>query len=96
MTDYRLSEEADRDLFEIAVYTVENWSERQAETYIDGLHGLFIRLAGNPRLGIASDDVRAGYFRRRYKSHVAFYTLRPRGILIMRVLHVSMDYLQHL
>lgn len=40
MADYRLSEEADRDIDAIAVYTLENWNEAQADRYVMGLHTL--------------------------------------------------------
>ncbi len=96
MPDYRLSKRADRDIFEIARYTVETWDETQAGRYLSGLHDAFQSLAGQPQLGIASDDIRPGYFRRRYRSHMIFYKRSEDGILVVRVLHARMDYLRHL
>jgi len=96
MPDYRLSEEADRDIYAIALYTLENWNEAHADRYIIGLHNTFQRLAAKPRLGIRCDDIRPGYFRRRYRSHMVFYKEAQNGILIVRVLHAQMDYLRHL
>ncbi len=96
MPDYRLSGEADSDLFEIARYTLETWDEAQTDRYLTGLHELFQKLAMKPQLGMASDDIRPGYLRRRYRSHMAFYKRSGAGILIVRVLHVRMDFLRHL
>jgi toxin ParE1/3/4 len=49
-----------------------------------------------PQLGAASDDIRPGYLRRRYRSHMVFYKRSDADILIVRVLHARMDYLRHL
>lgn len=96
MAEYRLSEEADRDIFEIARYTLQTWSEDQVDRYVMGLDGALQRLAENPRLGRASEDIRAGYFRRRYRSHMIFYKKTDFGILVVRVLHAQMDFIRHL
>jgi toxin ParE1/3/4 len=96
MADYRLSAEADRDLLEIASYTLETWNEAQVDRYMGGLHDAPLRLARNPRLGTPMDDIRSGYYRRRHRSHMIFYKLATDGILVVRVLHGSMDYTRHL
>ncbi len=96
MADYRLTAEADRDIFEIARFTLETWDEVQTDRYLNGLHDTFRELANEPTLGTKSDDIRPSYFRRRYRSHMIFYKTSRAGILIVRVLHVRMDYLRHL
>ncbi len=96
MADYRLSAEADRDIFEIARFTLETWDEAQTDRYLNGLHDTFQELANEPASGTKSGGIRAGYFRRRYRSHMIFYKSRGAGVLIVRVLHVRMDYLRHL
>ena len=96
MADYRLSREADNDISAIAHYTLEAWTEAQADRYVLGLHATLERLAANPHLGMACDDLRPGYRRRRYRSHMVFYKLVDGDILVVRILHAQMDYLQHL
>jgi len=96
MTEYRLSAEAERDLYAIAAHSLETWGEAPAQRYLSNLHSLLERLARNPRLGVASDHIRPGYFRRRYESHMIFYTRSQNGITVIRVLHGQMDFLQHL
>jgi toxin ParE1/3/4 len=92
---YRLSQEADNDIAAIAQHTMETWSEAQADRYLLGLHDVLQRLAANPRLGIASDEIRADYRRRRYRSHMIFYKIEEGGIFVVRVLHAHMDYVRH-
>jgi len=97
MAEYRLSVEADRDIYEIAKYTLDHWSETQAQRYVQGLEALFQRLCDNPRLGKTSDDIRPGCFRHLYRSHMVFFKRsRESGILIVRVLHAQMDFVRHL
>jgi toxin ParE1/3/4 len=96
MTDYRLSREADRDVFGIARYTAETWSEAQVDQYLLGMHELLSKLAQSPSLGVKCDDIRSGYFRRRYRNHMIFYKKGPHGILVVRILHARADYIRHL
>jgi len=55
------------------------------------MHKAFGRLARNPKRGTDSANVRPGYFRYRYRSHVVFYKTTADGILIVRVLHAQMN-----
>lgn len=96
MADYALSRKADADIQEIASYSVRNWSLARAEAYILRLHEAFQRLAESPHLGRNIDELRKGYFRYEHESHVVFYKHSGRGILIVRVLHKSMDVKRHL
>lgn len=96
MADYRLSREADNDISAVAEYTLEAWGEAQAERYVLGLHKTLKRLAAKPEVGTASDDLRPGYRRRRYRSHMIFYKITRSDICVVRVLHGQMDFLRHL
>lgn len=96
MPDYKLSRLADRDLSEIARYTIKHWSEHQADDYFLGLHRLLSRLAQKPEIGIASDHISLGYLRYRFRSHMVFYKKTRQGIFIVRVLHGRMDFTRHL
>lgn len=81
---------------EIWFWTDQNWSERQADTYLDGLRNEFAALADDERRGSRSDDVREGYWRKRFQSHVIFFVRTPDGIEVVRVLHRGMNFLRHL
>lgn len=96
MPDYRLTEAADNDILQIAIYTLRTWGEAQSDRYLNGMHKLFGRLSVKPELGINCDSIRPGYVRFRYRSHIVFYRKVSSGVLIIRVLHGQMDFVRHL
>lgn len=91
--NYRLSEEAARDLENIWQYTFEHWSLEQADYYLNFLFNEIEHLAENPESGQDFSFVRKGYFRSRVKSHFIFYKIKPKLKIIdvIRVLHQQMD-----
>ena len=96
MTRCLLRPRAQRDLEEIWAYTARTWSPGQAETYIRQIqHGCGI-IADDPRLGRPCDDIRAGYRKFKSGSHFLFYRPINDGVEIVRILHSSMDFNQHL
>lgn len=97
MAEYRLSKSAENDLAEIADYTIATFGIEQSRRYRDGLNTCFQNLADNPKLGrSASLDLAPELRRYEYQSHVVFYMPELRDILIVRVLHKSMDAPRHL
>lgn len=48
MADFKLAPEAERDLFEIALYGLENFGPVQSEQYRDGLKSRFQEIANSP------------------------------------------------
>jgi toxin ParE1/3/4 len=93
---FRVSKAAKRDLIEIARYTLEHWGDDQRKRYLGQLDARFRWLARNPKRGIASDDIRAGYWRYREGRHVIFYRISDHGVQIIRILHARMLADQHL
>jgi toxin ParE1/3/4 len=87
---FRLSRRAEEDLLGIGAYTLRTWGERQTSHYIGNLEECCRMLAGNPALGRACDDVRAGLRRMECGRHVVFYRVHSRGILVSRILHQCM------
>ena len=90
---YKLSKEAARDLENIWLYTVETWSEEQADRYYNLLLDEIEYVAEKPRVGKDQGHIREGYLRIRVKSHYIFYkiNLGENLIEIMRILHQRMD-----
>lgn len=86
-----IKEEALDDLEEIWLYTLQNWSLEQADRY----HGLVIKeiefLATRPASGKSQDHFRKGYRSTKVNSHIIFYLFDKTEILIVRILHESMD-----
>jgi len=96
MANATLSPRAEQDMREIWHYSVETWSERQAQTYSDALFDIMEDLAKAPERGQSAQDIAEGLRRQRCQSHVIFYRLVSDGVLIVRVLHQNMDFATHL
>jgi toxin ParE1/3/4 len=95
MNNYRLSRLAAADLEEIAEYTIERFGIEQSRRYRDGLKTCFVQLANNPMLGRRTEQLMSGLQRFEHQSHVVFYISEPDYLLILRVLHSSMDVQRH-
>jgi toxin ParE1/3/4 len=95
MPEYRLSARAAGDIAGIADYTIEQFGVNQARRYRDGLETCFSALAENPLLGRSTEELAPNLKRFEHGSHVVFYQARERGVLIVRVLHESMDAPSH-
>ncbi len=96
MVSYSLTREADLDLEEIYEYTIHKFGLEQADKYLLGLHDRFQILVQNPMLGRSADEVKAKLRRFEYQSHIVFYVSDIDKILVMRILHQSMDVEKHL
>jgi len=95
MAAYRLTRRADDDLDAIYEYTTVNFGLEQAQSYISGLHVRFEELATHPVLGRNAEPLAPGLRRYPYRSHVVFYVPEDQGVLIVRVLHESMEPRRH-
>ena len=49
-------------------------------------------LAEFPRTGRSAEELRTGYFRFRYQSHMIFYTIEQDHIVIQRLLYGRMNF----
>jgi toxin ParE1/3/4 len=80
------------DLTEIWVYTIETWSEKQADKYYDLLITSCNELAKNPILGKKYDILNKGILGYKTGEHVIFYSIiSVNEIEIVRILHGMMD-----
>ncbi len=69
----------------------KTWGVEQRKTYLKGLDFAFHFLAENPLSGVACDYVVEGLRKHHFKSHTIFYETLNSEILVIRVLHKSMD-----
>ena len=93
MEQFQLSKEAKNDLRTIAVFTENRWGRAQRNFYIKQLDEAFLMLAQNPNLGISCDYIRDSYRKFPQGSHIIFYKRTAQSdILVVRILHKSMDY----
>lgn len=89
---YDLSVQAKTDLADIWKHTFENWSVKQADTYIGILFHAMDQLCDQPEMGRNFEHVRTGYRGFRIKSHIIFYRMNNGKTLeVMRILHKKID-----
>ncbi len=92
MADYYFSEKAVDDLTMIWNYSVEVWSERQADKYYELLMISCNELARNPKLGKIYDILEQGVLGYKCGEHIIFYRMVSEGdIEVVRILHGTMD-----
>ncbi|MFV0645065.1 MAG: type II toxin-antitoxin system RelE/ParE family toxin, partial [Sphingomonadaceae bacterium] len=87
-----ISGQAASDLAAIADYTIAEFGIAQARKYRDQLQSCFDALLDNRQLGRSAGELTPGLRRIRQQAHVIFYRPVVDGILIVRVLHHSMDF----
>ena len=63
MRGYRLSPQAEEDLFKIFEYTYQHWGLEQAQSYIRNFDSMFEKIMQQPSIGLVCDDIRTGYRR---------------------------------
>ncbi len=95
MAGYRLTQKATDDLDTIYEYTTVNFGLEQARGYLTGLHERFKELAARSAMGRNAEPLAPGLRRYPYRSHVVFYVSVDKSVLIVRVLHESMDPPRH-
>lgn len=92
MSQYHLTNEAVRDLSEIWLYTVESWSEEQADRYYEMLLKTCSNIATNPKIGRSYTKIAKDLFGVRANRHIIFYRIISSSqIEISRILHEQMD-----
>ncbi len=91
----RFTRRAELDLLSIGEYTLRTWGPTQTDRYLSEMEACCRRLAENPLLGRACDEIRAGLRRMEQGRHVIFYRQQTDGILVSRILHHSMVPEQH-
>ncbi len=96
MPDIRLSVAARDDLMDIWRDTAERWGPDQADRYLDEIDTALKALARNPRRGAECPDLLPGARRQVTGRHLVFYEEDATRIMVIRVLHQSMDLPRHL
>ena len=92
MARYRLTNKAVDDLTQIWNYTIDKWSETQADKYYQMLLDNFSEVANNPDLGKNYSGVFENLSGYRAGRHIIFYRrIGDDEIEIARILHEQMD-----
>ncbi|WP_127140111.1 type II toxin-antitoxin system RelE/ParE family toxin [Flagellimonas marinaquae] len=92
MAKYELTHKAVEDLTGIWEYTIEQWSEQQADSYYNLLLDSCQDIANNPELGKNYDGITKDLFGLKTSRYIIFYRKRiNQPIEITRILHGQMD-----
>ena len=83
------------DIGAIWDYTAETWGIGQADRYVDDIRDTCVALAGGERVG-RRVEVLDGYLKYPIGRHLIFFRQDGPGIVVIRVLHQSMDVERHL
>ncbi|MHA7880628.1 MAG: type II toxin-antitoxin system RelE/ParE family toxin [Saccharospirillum sp.] len=97
MTPFLLTAAARRDIIDIGRFTGKKWGKRQRSQYLKQLDEAFKLLARQPELGRNAQDIKPGFKKYNPGSHIIFYRAgKDSHIVVVRILHNSMDVDQHL
>lgn len=92
MSKYHLTNRAIEDLTDIWIYTVENWSEEQADRYYEMLLGSCAEVASKPNSGRVYGQIMNDLFGISSGRHIIFYRVITLGTVeITRILQERMD-----
>jgi toxin ParE1/3/4 len=93
---YRLSPRALQDLEEIWLYTFQQWSATQANSYVSDILSACKGLVSGEKIGMNAEDIRNGYWKYFNGSHSIYYKFTGQHLDVMRILHQSRDVKTHL
>jgi toxin ParE1/3/4 len=92
MARYELTNKAVEDLAGIWEYTIEKWSEEQADRYYKLLLDSCQDIANNPELGKKYEGITEDLYGLKTNRHIIFYRKRlNKPLEITRILHGRMD-----
>jgi toxin ParE1/3/4 len=78
-------------------YTGDRWGDDQSEKYVREIQRAIERVADNPGIGRACDEVRPGYLKHAVGTHTSYYRIASVDVIdVVRILHQRMDIDRHL
>lgn len=96
MTTFLLTPAARDDMADVWRYSSENWGSDQAASYVRSIQHACQGLADGTRIS-RPVDIRNGYRKTLVGSHVLYFTqAEGQPVIIVRILHQSMDVSRHL
>ena len=96
MTGYILSPAAESDVNDIWDYTVERWGVRQAASYVGDIRDSCAALSQGTHVS-RPVTVRDGYHKAIVGMHMVYFRrTNETAIVVVRILHQSMDVERHL
>ena len=96
MTGYYLSPAAEADVNHIWNYTVEKWGVRQATSYVGDIRDVCAALSQGTHVS-RPVTIRNGYHKAIVGTHMVYFRRSSdASIIVVRILHQSMDVERHL
>ncbi len=92
----RVSGPAKLDLERIGDYTRREWGAAQKRKYLGQIKVMFKAVKDKPGIGTRRDDIHTGLRAQSVQKHVIFYRETKSELVIVRVLHESMNPELHL
>lgn len=92
----RVSDPAKDDLGRIGAHTRREWGAHQKRKYLGQIRDSFKAIRDTPGLGAPRDIIAKGLCAHRVGKHVIFYRETKNELVIVRVLHETMDPERHL
>ena len=97
MRSFLLTAAARKDIIDIGRFTTKKWGKPQRDKYLKQLDDAFKLLALRPEIGRNAEDTKPGYKKFSQGSHTIFFRAGSESkIVVIRILHNSMDVDQHL
>jgi len=98
MAKYSLTTEAQQSLKAIKKFSLNQFGKERTILYLKALRDRMTYLGDNPKQGRERSDLFADWQCYSYfeGSHTIFYEINPTGIVVLDVLHQSMDAKLHL
>jgi toxin ParE1/3/4 len=93
---YKLTERADRDVFDIYLFGAERFGPAQADKYHAGLVEAFELLAGRPGIARERNEFDRPIRVHLHGAHAIVFVIEEDHVLIVRVLHGSQDWRRHI
>ena len=92
MAKYIITNKAVEDLGDIWLYTLELWSEKQADKYYKTLIDHFKTISENPFIGKKYFQISPNLYGLKSNKHIVFYSiLDDKQVEIIRILNQRMD-----
>ena len=93
---FKLKPKAVEDLENIYNRSINIWGVNRTREYIYDIENIFFSISENPMFGHAVEHLQHGLRSYPIGSHIVFYRREPSHVVIVRILHKSMDYQRHL
>ena len=91
MASYFLTRRAAKDLLQIHQYSAKQWSQSQADSYVERIIKEIQKAASNPKLGELRGHRVAPFLMIPVEKHFAIYKATKEGIIVATILHARRD-----